>query len=300
VDLNPTLKNVRSIRLVSAEIPLEINNITPYNNMLMLDVIDPKTQQSIDFDSDLPFMLLLIPPGNYDIAGLMDTIVALLNHAMEFVCMSTSECPAFSYKYVETTGEIEICSKFCFHLKFWFSCTEIQFNVWDMLGFPEPFPTDDNNNPIYLNKWSNLVERVSPLGDGASLVNKVPAKKPGLDIFRYVYLVVKGLRVLRDTNVAEGNDILAKVFLSEEQKLITGTKIFDVPVENIYVFDVEWIDEYGQLVDFGGRDNSFTLQILEYQDKLKRADYNSQRGMRNYEERVPSIAYSVNTDMTVT
>jgi len=299
VNLNPVLKNVRSIRLVSAEVPLTINNITPQNNLLMLDVIDPCTNQSVDFDTDLPFMLLLIPPGNYNIQELLRTITALLNCAMQCINRSTIERPAFRYKYVETTGEIVFESIFSFHMKFWFSCTESQFNVWDMLGFPGPYPTDDCNNPVYVKSFSNIVNRPSPLGEIPGLLNRVPAKRPSLDIYSFIYLVVKDLRVLNDTNIPEGKEILAKVFLNEPQKLMAGTKVFDVPVEEIRRFDIEWIDEYGQLVDFGGRDNSFTLQILEYVDKLKRVDFNSQRGTRNYEDRIESIHYKVNTDMMV-
>jgi len=300
VNLNPVLKNVRTIRLVSAEIPLTINNITPHNNLLMLDVIDPCTGQSFDFDTDLPFMLLLIPPGDYDVPQLLETITALLNCALQCINRSSAKCPAFGYKYVPETGEIEFMSKYKFHLKFWFSCTEAQFNVWDMLGFPGPYPMDENRNPVYVKVFSNLVDRLSPLGEIPGLMNRVPAKRPSMDIYSFIYLIVKELGVLRDTNIPDGKEILAKVFLSEPQKLISGTKVFDVPVETIERFDVEWVDEYGQLVDFGGRDNSFTLQILEYVDKLKRVDYNSQRGTRNYEDRIPSISYGVNVDMLVT
>jgi hypothetical protein len=292
--LQPPPRHIRYVRLRSVETPLILNVVNKYNNLLLLDVINPCTGKSFEYTTDnnnsLGFALLLIPIGRYTVAQLVETIVALLNTAAEFCC------EPFSGIYNENTGEITFNCEYSFHLKFWFSTLYPQFNLFEMLGFKTAFPVDSQGNTIYVNSWTNLVDEPSPL-TSAGLVNKVPFRFPNLDVHEYIYLAIRFLNVITDAAVATDTDVFAKVLLKERfvgQNLINTSKVFLEPLDKIERLDIQWLDAYGNLVDFGGQENSFMLEFVVYQDKLKDSDFSTLRGISNYDPNVDKVVFKSN------
>ena len=290
VILRPPRRNVRAVRLVSVEGPRNLDVVNEQNNVMLLDVIDPCTCESFHFDDDMPFATLMIPIGSYTVESLLKMIVAILNETVsnELKRLCRPGCEPFTYFYDEGTGQIDILSEFKFHLKFWFSTTTPQFNLWDMLGYDYPYPRDGMNQPLYVNNFTNLVMRPSPLVSGK--MNKVPYKLPNLDVYDYVYLVINGMRVIQDEQISLDDDVFAKVLI-RENRFLSSTKIYQVALDKLETISVKWLDQFGNLLDMKGQENSFLLEIVEYQDRLKDADYSSHRGLRNFDEEVTRVQY---------
>lgn len=278
ITLRPARRHIRSIRLVSVEPPRFLDVINEQNNLILLDVIDPCIGESLPHvpDPDLPFSMFLVPLGDYTIPTLLDAIVLGMNSTVE-------RCNPFLSVFNPNTGEITFKvenSKWQFHMKFWFSTTFPQFNLWEMLGFEFPYPRDAENQPAYVSEFSNLVTEPSPLAP--ELNNVHPFKFPSLDIFDYIYLVVDGLAVVQDPQVIDA-DLFAKV-LVRESRFISSSKIFTEPLDKLEIIRVRWLDPFGNLLNVKGQENSFLMELVEYQDRLKDADYSSQRGVRNFDE----------------
>lgn len=291
VILSPPRRNVRAVRLVSVEGPRKLDVVNAQNNLLLLDVIDPCTGKSFHFDDNLPFATILIPIGSYTVESLLQKIIALLNEVVSNAMKETGickSCEPFVYFYDEGTGQIDILSEFLFHLKFWFSTTAPQFNLWEMLGFEYPYPRDNMNQPIYVNNFNNLVSIPSPLIAGK--INKVPYRLPNLDVYDYVYLVIDNMKVIQDEQVALDADIFAKVLI-KENRFLSSTKIYSVALDKLETIRVRWLDQFGNLLDLKGQENSFLLEIIEYQDRLKDADFSSHRGLRNFDEEVTRVQH---------
>jgi hypothetical protein len=320
ITLEPALRHIRYIRLKSVEAPgtasnsfqeqvsltngnstsvinsNTLNQINSTNNLLMLDVLDPcRCDKSFPHTAGLPFTLLLIPVGNYTIDSLLTRIVQLMNDSLK-ECLEGLQrpCEPFSYFYDVNTGEVDIRSDYPFHLKFWFSTTHPQFNLHEMLGYPYPFPTDENGEPAYVKSFSNMIEVPSPLTN-LGLVNRQPFKKPRLNVNDYIYLAIRHLDVIKDESVVS-EDLFAKIPTGGDSNYIGSTKVFFEPFNKLERFEVRWIDAFGNLVDFAGQENSFLVEAVEYQDKLKDSDYSSLRGIANYETDITKVAYKTNND----
>jgi len=291
ITLDPPRRHIRAIRLVSVEGPRFLDAVNEFNNLLLLDVINPCTCQSFEWPDEMPFALILIPIGTYTIDGLLKQMIDLMNQVVApeiFKTQNGKQCQPFSYFYDPASGQIDIISEYEFHLKFFFSPTNPQFHLWEMLGYEFPYPRDEMNQPTYVKNFSNLVEQESPLVAGQ--VNRIPFSRPSLDIFDYVYLAVEGLRVIQDEAVANDTDIFAKV-LVRENRFISSTRIYSEPLDRLEQIKVKWIDQFGNLLDMKGQENSFLLEIIEYQDRLKDADFSSQRGLRNFDQEVTKVQH---------
>lgn len=278
ITLRPARRHIRSIRLVSVEPPRFLDVINNQNNLVLIDVIEPCTGESLPRipDPDLPFSMFLIPLGSYTIPTLLDAIVKGMNSVVE-------RCNPFLYLFDENTGEVTFKtenSNWKFHMKFWFSTTFPQFNLWEMLGFEFPYPRDEENQPVYVNEFSNLISEPSRLAP--ELSNMRPFSFPSLDILDYIYLVVDGFDVIQDPQVIDA-DLFAKVLVRED-RFISSSKIFTEPLDRLESIRVRWLDPFGNLLDVKGQENSFLIELVEYQDRLKDADYSSQRGVRNFDE----------------
>lgn len=284
--LNPSLKNIRYVRVRSIEAPKKLNIVNKYNNLLMLDVKDPCNTNPCRYPGELPFALLLIPIGSYTIDELLAEIISQLNSV---VC----QCDPFSYYYNPNTGEITINSEYEFKLKFWFSTLYPQFNLYEMLGFKDPFPTDADGNEIYTKVFTNLVEQPSPLTN-LGLINQVPYRTPNLDIHDYIFLAIKTLSVIKDESVTT-SDIFGKILLKEPSlPFVSTTKVFQQTLNTLESLEIEWLDAFGNLVDFQGQENSFLLEFVEEQDKLKNSEFSNTRGLNNYDPSVPKVIYKLN------
>lgn len=288
--LRPPRRHVRAIRLVSVEGPRFLDEVNDQNNLILVDIIDPCTGESFEYEEDLPFECILIPIGSYTITTLMDRIVALLNQvvANKLTALGRDSCQPFSYFYDAGTGQIDILGEYLFHLKFWFSTTNPQFHLWEMLGYEFPYPRDEENQPTYTHNFTNLISCQSPLIAGKT--NLKPFRRPNLDIYDYIYLVINGLDVIQDDSISLDDDVFAKV-LVRENRFISSTKIFSVPLDRLEKIRVRWLDPFGNLLDMKGQENSFLLEIIEYQDRLKEADFSSQRGLNNFDQEITRVQH---------
>lgn len=291
IALDPPRRHIRAIRLVSVEAPRFLDPVNEQNNLILLDVINPCTCKSFEWPDDMPFALIFIPIGTYTIPNLLQKIVDLMNEAVApeiFKTQKGRECTPFQYFYDAESGQIDFISEYEFHMRFFFSPTNPQFHLWEMLGFDFPYPQDEENQPAYVKVFSNLVDKASPLVAGQ--VNKIPFSRPNLDIFEYVYLAINGLRVIQDEAVSQDDDVFAKVLI-RENRFVSSTRIFTEPLDRLEQIRVRWLDQFGNLLDVKGQENSFLLEIIEYQDRLKNADFSSQRGIRNYENEVCKVQH---------
>lgn len=287
--LRPARRHVRSIRLVSIEPPRFLDVVNDQNNLILIDVIDPCTKESVPHvpDPDLPFSMFLIPLGSYTIENLIETITTQMN-------ATVSRCNPFMSSYDPITGAISFTAKdgWLFHMRFWFSTNYPQFNLWEMLGFEFPYPRDDENEPTYVKTFSNVISVASPLT--SQLENIRPYKRPSLDIYDYIYLEIAEFGVIQDSQVI-GADIFAKIPIRvtglDQTRILGITKIFQEPLDRVERIRVRWLDPFGNLLNVNGQENSFLLEIVEYQDRLKDADFSSQRGLRNYDEEVKKVSY---------
>lgn len=114
---------------------------------------------------------------------------------------------------------------------------------------------------------------------------------------RYIYLVLKGLPAIQHVTQYNGvanhhrSDIFAKIQLDTRKgkiaynTFVCSPLVFANPLDKLDRLEVEWVDERGLPVDFGGVDHSFTLEIVQYFTQLDTAEYDTGLGgvdMRSY------------------
>lgn len=112
---------------------------------------------------------------------------------------------------------------------------------------------------------------------------------PQVDI-KYVYLVLKGLPNIQ--HIAQYNGVtsykkcepFAKIQMDEIKgkvaynTFVNSPLVFVNAIESLDRLEIEWVDERGQLVDFGGVDHSFTLEVVHYITQLENSGYDTVLG----------------------
>ena len=227
--------NVKSIRLLSVEIPNTLNVINHYNNIIMLTIRDNDTGESVIMkDTSFDFFLYQLTPGSYNMTQLANHIQERTN---DFVTDHTFEgfINLFTVTIDEVTGEVIIKINnppgrdLEFHWRFWFaheldgSIPITKFsNLWYLLGFPQPYETNNDGTDKYTTKLTNLFD----FGLNELLEDKVPDettyheikpyKYPDIFPHKYIYLEIQGLQAITDiqnpdvSNFKSG-DIFAKI-----------------------------------------------------------------------------------------
>lgn len=117
---------------------------------------------------------------------------------------------------------------------------------------------------------------------------------PQVDI-KYIYLALKGLPAILHISQFNGvsahrsGDLFAKIQLDEIKGKVAYNTFVNAPlvflnaIKQLDRLDIEWVDERGQLVDFGGVDHSFTLEVIHYVTQLECSDYDT--GLGNTDKR---------------
>jgi len=193
ITLPRIINHVKSIRLISTEIPNTINNINERNNIIALslryksatdssDVRDGVTYRPVELDISktlFNFVLVKLDIGLYTIDSLLEHMQDKLN---EVTLAQTSRKfgKAFTVSWVKATGEIKIAcnrTELEFHLKFYSRMTELQkvystdgrelqgyshgiitdfaHDLWYMLGFPWPYEIDFDTTDKYTQLLTN-------------------------------------------------------------------------------------------------------------------------------------------------
>lgn len=196
ITLPRIINHVKSIRLLSTEIPNTINNITERNNIITLSLRykQQTTDSSITVNGEYPyrpvelntektlfnFILVKLDIGAYTIDSLIQHLEDKLNSTVGDQTVRRFG-QVFRVTWTKSTGAIVIqClrQELEFHLKFYSRITELQkvynnlgelegythgiitefsHDLWYMLGFPWPYMIDEDTKDKYVQTQTNVV-----------------------------------------------------------------------------------------------------------------------------------------------
>lgn len=350
ITLTNRIKHVKSVRLISTEIPNTINNITQRNNIIALMIRDKATDTPIDLESSVSpyrFIMIKLDVGCYTLANLITHMQSKIN---EQVNALTSLSDVFTVTRDTSSGKITIAitdALYEFHLKFYSrlvylralesdnatstsvgNVTEFSRDLWYMLGFPWPYEVNSDSSDRYTSSLTNEVsfgvhseleqghsdndifDRAQAIAQASSpytaiytdlayLTNttkydvvhhRKPYRFPSID-HKYIYMIIKGLKNI-DHYYFNGSilpftdgDIFAKVQMNADvgsiafNTYVSNPLIFLDIIEDLNKLEITWVDESGALVDFGGVDHSFTLEVIHYVTQLNVNNYSTTIGM---------------------
>lgn len=194
ITLPRIINHVKSIRLLSTEIPNTVNNINERNNLITLNlryksattnssISDGTTYRPVELDISktlFNFILVKLDIGVYTIDALLAHIQKKLNDTVQEQT-SRKFGNVFTVSWTKETGEIKIkCNRteLEFHLKFYSRLTELQqvysgdgtfqghthgiiydfaYDLWYMLGFPWPYEINSDTTDKYTQILTNVV-----------------------------------------------------------------------------------------------------------------------------------------------
>ena len=258
VQLPKIFVNVKSIRLLSVEVPTYIFNITENNNVIMLDIL--LNGVKIDFHNGYNFLMIYLPCGKYNISEICVLMETEINLASGLT---------FTISYNINTGIIKInaptTNVYLFHLKF-----QINTNsLWDMLGFRSAYELDSFGNDKYVSTLSNAPN---------NKLNKVPDALP----IKYLYLGINNFSNIVDS-MASKVDYFGKIIISDKEDIsrnfINTPKIFKECIPKLDFLTIKWYDYAGNGINFNGLNHSFALEIIEYIDELDNIRLDTRRGI---------------------
>lgn len=272
IPLPKTYINVKSIRLLSAEIPTYIYNIDEFNNTLFLDLY--KNGVKVVFDNGYNFLTIILPVGRYDI---IDTITLITTS------LSSASLLQFLILYNKNNGIIEISivdAGYTFHLKFIsnvaprdkFSAENNYENaLWKMLGFKSSYEINTDGSDKYTEKLTNRNYYI-------------PARPyfiPNMFPSKYIYLVLNNCNNVIEAAHTTPFYYFSKIFINEDyrSKFISSPMIYTTTLDKLSELSVKFITLDNQYVNFNGLDHSFTIEIVEYLDELDYINMNTRRGI---------------------
>ena len=112
-----------------------------------------------------------------------------------------------------------------------------------------------------------------------------PYRKIELAPVKYIYLGLEGYPTMTDTQ--KQLDWMAKVHLSGEpggteyNTYVGNPVVFTNPIPQLTTLKIRWYNPGNshQLVDFGYREHSFTLELARYVDDLQENQMSTHRGI---------------------
>jgi len=268
VFLNKSYTNVKSIRIISSEIPNTNTIINLNNNEIKLSFKHVSTQISTKSGNEI--WNIFIPPGNYNVEELSTEIQSTVNNLID---QETSG----EYKNVfeiiadqkKNIFEITSIEEYTFIWEFIVDKNINNRYLYEILGF------QTNKKEIYGNSFNNLVDQLGQL---------IPFNSITLQNCNYIWMKIKDFNYIFDTLTqdfyfskfnfkdVDFNEIAYDTF-------VPTAKIFDVtPLPHLIELKISFFDEFGDPLDFNGKDNSFTLEIVHHMDRLMGNDYSSRRG----------------------
>lgn len=267
VKLPRTFTNVKSVRLLSSEVPNTLMPISFLNNVISLDIRDEATGKSIPLNtgatgSPFPFFFFQLTPGNYTLSELITHLEYKLNSEVAEKSVDKFS-NLFQVAVNLNTGLISISLNtqpgrdLSFHLRFWLQSINDnpdwpvpQFsNLWYILGFPSPWEVNRDGSDKYVKVRTNLFNRgINPLlGEGSGFEDTIPnieeyqdirpTRFPDVQPNKYIYLMIKGLGTIDDiqnTSVTRftEQEIFAKINLPVKP----GDTAFNTFVSNPKIF----------------------------------------------------------------
>ena len=312
ISLPRKFTNVKSVRLTSVEVPNSLNLVTPYNNLILLDILDVDTGSSIELKSGASpysFLLFQLTPGSYTLAQLATHMQTVVNDLVREASVEEF-ADLFTITIDSTTGQVSISltdpSGFDlkFHWRFWFRddldgtlpVTEYT-NLWYLLGFAQAYETTSDGSDRYTKVRTNLLGHgVNPLISGqvdnlSDYRLRLPYRQPIALPHKYIYLSIKELggsftELFNPdiTNFNQPEHLFAKVVLNvpagqTTHEFESNSKVFESTLPHLEELTIQWLDFAGQPVDFQQTEHSFTLEIIEYSDQLEDTRLDSRRGI---------------------
>jgi hypothetical protein len=357
VTLPRIANHVKSLRLISSEIPNTINNVTDRNNIITLQLRETKEGINNGNPYDVPldpkisvfnFIMVKLDTGCYNIPDLLAHMQNKINEEVKTKTLKKFG-DMFKITYNSSSGAIHIrCDKrpeITFHLKFYSELVGVvdvinpgdpelsigkshgvvnnfSHDLWYQLGFPWPYEitsTGDNhfsqcltnvvnfgfhevftqghtNTDIFdrlktASEFQDIYDNNSNLAGGKfDIINAYrPYRFPNMQ-HRYIYLVIKGFKSINHFNQSNNvttfkdRDFFAKIQLNVEPGKIAYNSFVDNPYILLYALDkiekleIEWVDDRGEMVDFGKVDHSFTIELIHYVSQLEVNDYDNGLG----------------------
>uniref|UniRef100_A0A6C0J3Y1 DUF5901 domain-containing protein n=1 Tax=viral metagenome TaxID=1070528 RepID=A0A6C0J3Y1_9ZZZZ len=192
ITLHNVINHVKSIRLLSTEIPNTVNNITERNNIITL-TIRKKAVTGINNDLPVPlsldttktifnFILIKLEIGNYTMESLITHMETIINATVKDLTVKNYG-KLFIITWNRNNGHVKItCQRpeLEFHLKFYSQLSDVSdipdpgvigaslgktpgtvknysHDLWYMLGFPWPYEISNDADDRYTTELTNLV-----------------------------------------------------------------------------------------------------------------------------------------------
>lgn len=291
LNLGKAYLHIKSIRIVSSEIPNSDTIINLNNNHITLQLIDktlpepnffdPYTQ-NIKTSADALDWEIRIPPGNYTVTQLADELETLINTT---ILGEAGIENMFEITVNESNNSFEINTADPYAFRWDFNALDsLKWrNLYRMLGFPEPTSSEVN---VYVNTFDNLVT-VNTGSTSQVMFLKVPYATFNLKKSNIIWLQLNNYETIYDT--LTGNKYFCKFNLdnvSDNQvafdTFTPSVHIFtDSPLTLLNVVDVRFYDETGEPYNFNNIDQSFTIEIVHHIDRLMGVDFSSRRGVND-------------------
>lgn len=312
IQLPRKFTNIKSIRLLSVEVPNTLNLVNEYNNVILVSIKDTATDSLITLKtgaSPFSFILFQLTPGSYTLQSLAEHMEKTVNDKVEELSLE-GYVNMFTITANDTTGKFSIKinnpsgRSFSFHWRFLVAhnldpeedelAVTLFGNLWYLLGFLSSYDVDSNGNDLYTTERTNLEDfGMNPQLDGrapdeTAFHTVKPTRHPDVLPNKYIYLAIKGLKTIHDIENPEstnfGNaDLFAKIIFDvpageTTHSFITNPKLFPDTLPELDRLIISWKDYAGLPVDFNYRNHSFSLEIIEYTDILDNVNYNTRRG----------------------
>jgi hypothetical protein len=296
INIQKSFSNVKSLRIVSSEIPNTDRIINNRNNHIQFKIVDTTKPPPTMFDPYTQNILMTDPsgsiiwdlylsPGNYTVSELANEIQTQIN-ALVFNQVGISNLFTIMVDEVKGIFEIKTDPPYQFSWYFVVDKDSRWRNLYSMLGFKYPFSSP---NSSYVNVFDNLiVVNVGTIPQPVYIKDlKAPYKSFNLRKSNIIWLYLNGYENIYDTITQ--NRYFSKFTIDNVKNNKVAFDTFtdcifmfnDVPLPLLRLFDVRFYDEVGLPYDFNNVDHSFTLEIVHELDKLVGTDYNSKRGTGN-------------------
>jgi len=295
VDLDRAYTNIKSIRVISSEIPNTDTVVNLTNNGMFFRLIDknkppptpsdPYSQNILTKDGSIDWFLY-IPPADYTATELAAEIEMGVNN-MLFGEAGLSNVFTVTANEKKGTFEINTQLPYAFYWQFLLNPDLRWRNLHAMLGFPVNFSSATQS---YSMSFSNLIPTNPILPSGSPLpttVIQVPFAAFSLRKSSIIWLQLNGYETIYDTltqnkyfamftiDSVGPNQIAYDTFSPTAQVFIAS------PLTSLTTLDVRFYDETGLPYNFNNVDNAFTLEIVHHLDRFMGADYSSRRGVND-------------------
>jgi hypothetical protein len=294
IHLNTAYLNVKSIRVISSQMPKTGRIINLLNNGIRFRLIDknkPSQNQNIRTKDGKIDWTFFICPGDYTASELAAELELNINN-MIFGEAGLSNIFTITANEKKNIFEINTTSPIAFYWEFFFNPAIRSRNLYQMLGFKENISSLIGDSLGYVTTFSNLIPKnpIIPLGFSPSTaVIYEPFAAFNLRKDRILWLQLNDYETIYDTltqnkyfamfNLVDDDDddrcdrFVVDSFSPTAQVFVSS------PLPYLSKLEIKFFDENGLPFDFNGIDHLFTLEIVHHLDRFMGSDYSSRRGI---------------------